>query len=117
MSFGNDDHEMNLQISPRELSVQLRSAAPPRLLDVREPEEHQLVALPDSVLIPLGELAVRAGEIEDWKNEEIVVYCHHGIRSLNAIAQLRHLGFTRLRNLAGGIDRWSADVDPDLPRY
>ena len=108
---------MNLQISPRELSEQLRSAVAPRLLDVREPEEHQLVSLPDSILIPLGELATRVEEIDDLKNEEIVVYCHHGIRSLNAIGQLRHLGFTRLRNLAGGIDRWSTDVDPDLPRY
>ena len=108
---------MNFQISPRELSEQLRSDVPPRLLDVREPEEHQLVALPHSILIPLGEVAARAEEINDLKNEEIVVYCHHGIRSLNAIGQLRHLGFTRLRNLAGGIDRWSTDVDPDLPRY
>ena len=50
-------------------------------------------------------------------DEEIVVYCHHGIRSLNAISQLRALGFTRLYNLSGGIDQWTTDIDPSLPRY
>jgi rhodanese-related sulfurtransferase len=108
---------MNLQISPSELAELLRSPNPPHLLDVRQPEENAFVALPNSTLIPLGELASRADEIEDWKDEEIVVYCHHGIRSLNAIGQLRHFGFTKLSNLAGGIDRWSTDVDPKAPRY
>jgi len=108
---------MNLQITPQQLEERLRSANPPCLLDVREPEEHQFAALPNSVLIPVREIAHGADEIEQWKHQEIVVYCHHGIRSLNAIAQLRHLGFTRLRNLAGGIDRWSLEVDPSLPRY
>ena len=108
---------MNLQISPTELAEQLRAENPPHLLDVRQPDEHAFVALPNSTLIPLGELSFRVEEIEDWKDEEIVVYCHHGIRSLNAIGQLKHFGFTKLRNLAGGIDRWTSDVDPKLPRY
>ena len=108
---------MNLQISPAELAEKLRSENPPRLLDVRQPDENDFVALPNSTLIPLGEIAARVDELEDWRDEEIVVYCHHGIRSLNAIAQLRHLGFTKLQNLVGGIDRWTTDVDPKLPRY
>jgi rhodanese-related sulfurtransferase len=106
-----------LQISPVEAAEKLRSSNPPRLLDVREPDEHAFAALPNSTLIPLGQIGSRAGEIEDWKDEEIIVYCHHGIRSLRAIAQLRHMGFTKLRNLAGGIDRWTTDVDPRVPRY
>lgn len=108
---------MSLQITAAELAQRLKSDQPPRLLDVREPDEHHLVALPYSRLIPVGELSHRLDELDDWKDEEIVVYCHHGIRSLNAIGQLRHFGFTRLRNLAGGIDRWSTDVDSSLPRY
>lgn len=108
---------MNLQISAQELAEHLRSANPPHLLDVRQVEENEFAALPNSTLIPLGDLATRVDEIEDWKDEEIVVYCHHGIRSLNAIGQLRHFGFTKLRNLAGGIDRWSTDVDKSVPRY
>jgi adenylyltransferase/sulfurtransferase len=108
---------MSLQISPRELAEKLRSPKPPRLLDVRDPDEHELVALPDSTLIPLGELPQRVDEIDSWKEDEIVVYCHHGIRSLHAIAQLRKFGFSNLHNLAGGIDRWAMDVNPALPRY
>ncbi|MEO6036259.1 MAG: rhodanese-like domain-containing protein [Verrucomicrobiota bacterium] len=108
---------MNLQITPSELAEKLRAPLPPRLLDVREQEEHDLVALPASTLIPLGQITSRVDEIAAWQDEEIVVYCHHGIRSLNAIAQLRHLGFTKLQNLAGGIDRWTTEIDPTLPKY
>ena len=104
-------------MTPQELSEKLRAPSPPRLLDVRQPDEHALVSLPNSTLIPLAELLLRAAEIEDWKNEEVVVYCHHGIRSGHAIAQLRTLGFTSLHNLSGGIDRWTTEVDPSLPRY
>lgn len=106
-----------MQISPKALAARLQSEHPPRLLDVREPSEHAFVALPNSTLIPLGEIAERADEIEAWKHEEIVVYCHHGIRSLHALAQLRALGFTDVSNLTGGIDAWANDVDPSLPRY
>lgn len=104
-------------MTPQELAAKLQSPAAPRLLDVRQPEEHAIVALPNSTLIPLGELMWRADEIDEWKNEEVVVYCHHGIRSAQAIAQLRALGFANLHNLSGGIDRWSLEVDPQAPRY
>ncbi|WCJ59355.1 rhodanese-like domain-containing protein [Fontisphaera persica] len=108
---------MKLQMTPRELAERLRSAHPPKLLDVREPEEYAIVRLDGARLIPLGELLLRHEELADWREEEIVVYCHHGLRSLSAIGQLRHLGFEKLRNLAGGIDRWSVEVDPSAPRY
>ena len=108
---------MSLELSPLELAARLRSSVPPRLLDVRELEEHDLVALPNSKLIPLGQILARVGEIAAWKEEEIVVYCHHGIRSRHAIQLLEQQGFTRLRNLAGGIDQWTLEVDPALPRY
>jgi rhodanese-related sulfurtransferase len=104
-------------MTPTELAAKLESPKPPRLLDVRQPDEHAFVSLPNSTLIPLGELLTRADEIEDWKDEEVVVYCHHGIRSANAIAQLRAIGFNNLHNLSGGIDRWTTEIDPNLPRY
>jgi len=104
-------------MTPQELKSKLDSANPPRLLDVRQPEEHAFVALPNSTLIPLGELLTRADEIEDWRNEQIVVYCHHGIRSGQAVSQLRAIGFTNVHNLAGGIDRWTNEIDSSLPRY
>lgn len=108
---------MNLHIEPTDLAGRLASPTPPRLLDVREPEEHAFAALPGARLIPLGQLADRTEELDDWRNEDIVVYCHHGIRSQHGMAILRHAGFQRLLNLRGGIDRWSIDVDPALPRY
>jgi sulfur-carrier protein adenylyltransferase/sulfurtransferase len=108
---------MELPISASELAAKLKTADAPFLLDVREPEEHAFAALPDSKLIPLGQIGERAGELDAWKDKEIVVYCHHGIRSQHAIARLRTLGFTKLRNLSGGIDAWSREVNAALPRY
>ena len=104
-------------MTPSELAEKLRSPHPPRLLDVRQPEEHAFVSLPNSSLVPLGELLSRSDEIEEWKNEEVVVYCHHGIRSAQAVVQLRAIGFTNIHNLAGGIDHWTSEIDPSLPRY
>jgi rhodanese-related sulfurtransferase len=104
-------------MTPAELAARLAAPNPPRLLDVREPEEHAFAALPHSTLLPLSELAERVEDIAAWKDDEIVVYCHHGVRSAHAIAHLRTLGFTRLHNLSGGIDRWSLEVDSSVPRY
>ena len=104
-------------MTPQELARKLRSANSPRLLDVRQPDEHAFVSLPNSKLVPLGELLARADEIDDWKDDEVVVYCHHGIRSAQSVAQHRALGFANVHNLSGGIDRWTTDVDPKLPRY
>jgi rhodanese-related sulfurtransferase len=104
-------------MTPCELKLKLDSADAPRLLDVRQPEEHAFVSLPNSVLVPLGELLSRLDEIEEWRNDEVVVYCHHGIRSAQAVAQLRAVGFSNVHNLSGGIDRWTNEVDSSLPRY
>lgn len=106
-----------MNLSPREVSEKLKSPAPPHLLDVRQPEEHAFVSLPNSTLIPLGDLLRRWEEIDEWKDDEVIVYCHHGIRSAQAVSQLRALGFSKAYNLAGGIDRWTNEIDPGLPRY
>lgn len=89
---------------------------PPLLLDVRERPEASFAALPGSVLIPLGELPDRLGELPD-PTRSIVVYCHHGVRSARALEVLEKAGFTRARHLTGGIDAWSVKVDPEMPRY
>ena len=85
------------------------------LLDVREPFEHQLCRIEGSKLIPLGQLRTRAGELD--KSAEIVVYCHVGARSAKATELLSALGFSKVRNLKGGIRAWSEDVDPRVPIY
>ena len=104
-------------ILPTELHEALLKQVPLRLIDVRQPAEHAFCSLPNSVLIPLPELEDSMDQLNPWRNEQFVVYCHHGIRSLQAISQLRSHGFTRLTNLAGGIDRWSREVDSTVPRY
>lgn len=104
-------------VTASELAGLLRLPDAPRLLDVREPEEFQIASLPGARLVPLGQIPARIEQIADWKNEEIVVYCHHGIRSMHAIDFLSHAGFTNLANLSGGIDAWSREVDPKTPRY
>lgn len=106
-----------MQVTPSEIAARLRRGDPVFLLDVRERGEHDFVALPGSVLIPLGELAQRTEELSQHKHSEIVVYCHHGIRSARAVGFLRSIGFPKAINLAGGIDRWSIEADSSLPRY
>ncbi|TPW73626.1 ThiF family adenylyltransferase [Schumannella sp. 10F1B-5-1] len=86
----------------------------PVLLDVREPEEAELARIPGSLLIPFGELTLRMGELDATK--PLVVYCHHGIRSDEALTILRRQGFAA-RHLTGGIESWSLTVDPSVPRY
>ena len=93
----------------------LDTAEPVVLLDVREPEEVALVRLSGSVHIPMGEIPGRLHELDP--DAQIVVYCHHGIRSANVAAYLAQRDFTDVANLAGGIDAWSLTVDPSLPRY
>ncbi len=85
------------------------------LLDVREPQEHQICSIPGSVLIPLGELPNRISELGGHK--DVVVHCKSGVRSAKAVKILSDAGFTKVRNLSGGILRWIDVVDPSLPKY
>ncbi|MBA4067601.1 MAG: hypothetical protein C0501_28630 [Isosphaera sp.] len=104
------------QIHPTDLKAMLDAGQPVLLVDVREPEEHAYCALPGSVLIPLGELAARAAEVDPGE-ALVVVYCHHGVRSVSGAAVLRHAGLPEVASLSGGIDLWSRLVDPAVPRY
>lgn len=86
-----------------------------KLLDVREPYEYELCHIPGSRLIPLEELEKRVGELDP--EDEIVVYCHVGVRSARAVELLSSKGFRRARNLMGGIRAWADSVDPQMPLY
>jgi rhodanese-related sulfurtransferase len=105
------------QISVRELAAKIANGHTVYLLDVRQLWEHETAALPGSVLIPLEELPHRTAEIQPPPGTAVVVYCHHGIRSRSAAALLQRLGHTAVASLAGGIDAWSCEVDPSVPRY
>lgn len=102
-------------ISVQELKELRDSRKPHLLLDVREPSEYAASRIEGAKLLPLAELPGRFGELP--KNVPIVVHCHHGGRSAQAVRFLREAGFKDVKNLAGGIDAWSADIDPDVPRY
>jgi adenylyltransferase/sulfurtransferase len=103
------------EVEAAALADELASDAPPFLLDVREPWEADIATIPGSILIPLGELADRIGELDPAAS--VVVYCHLGARSAYAARQLAGVGFGHVRNLAGGIDAWSRTVDRAVARY
>jgi adenylyltransferase/sulfurtransferase len=85
------------------------------LIDVREPSEYAICQIPGAKLIPLSVVAERANELDSADN--IVVHCHFGGRSAKAVAILQKMGFKKIKNLAGGIDAWSQEIDPSVPRY
>ncbi len=87
------------------------------LLDVREPHEHATARIEGAVLIPLGDLEKRIGELAGWKTKCVVAHCHFGGRSAQACRVLQAHGFAKPLNLRGGIDAWSQAVDPSVPRY
>jgi rhodanese-related sulfurtransferase len=111
-----------VQVSPTELGRQLEAYARLALLDVREDDERAIcrIAPPEGVVdlhVPMGEIPVRLDEIEDAVGGlPVVVYCHHGIRSLMISKWLAARGF-RCGNLTGGIDAWAQEIDPLVARY
>lgn len=104
-------------VTATKLAAWLKTDQPPKLLDVRQLGEYETARLNDARLIPLPELPFRAAELNDWKEEDVVVYCHHGVRSQMAIGLLQAAGFHKLHNLTGGIDAWSVEVDEKVARY
>ena len=87
----------------------------PVLLDVREPWEVQICALPHAVHVPMREVPARAGEIDP--EAPVVAICHHGARSMQVAVFLERNGYTKTYNLAGGVDAWAKTVDPKMPVY
>jgi len=103
------------EILSRDLKARLDKGDRPVLLDVREPEEVAIVRLPGSIHIPMGEVPGRLHELDPDK--EIIVYCHHGVRSLRVAQFLAQRDFSHVVNLTGGIDAWALEVEPEMRRY
>ena len=109
-----DEIDRRIQVSPREVAEALRSSAPPRLVDVRTPEEWDVAHIPGATLVS-EELTQ---EMMQWpKDTAIVFYCHGGQRSLDAAAYLAGHGFSNVHSMTGGMDAWSLAVDASVPRY
>lgn len=106
---------MNIRILSEEAKQKLDNGHHVVFLDVREPWEYDLARIEGAKLIPPGELQQRVNELDPAT--EIIVYCHHGVRSFQATLFLRQMGFAKAKNLAGGIDGWSLRADPSVPRY
>jgi len=87
------------------------------LLDCREPDEHATAHIPGAKLLPMSQLAASLTELEEFRDFHIAVHCHHGGRSLRVARWLREQGFGKAQSMAGGIDQWSLEIDPTVPRY
>lgn len=106
--------EANTEITPRETADLLKENKI-KLLDVRSPQEYAVANIPGSVLVDQN---VAQEILQTWpKDTAIVAMCHHGMRSLDAVAFLRSHGFSNARSMAGGIEAWSLQVDSSVPRY
>jgi rhodanese-related sulfurtransferase len=106
---------LDFEISPTDTATLLKDGKA-RLIDVREPWEFATAKIDGSVLIPMGDVPARAHQELD-PDERLVVLCHHGARSLNVTVWLRNQGFENAQSLRGGIEAWSTEVDPKVPRY
>lgn len=107
-----------LEITPGEVQRRLHSGEKLALVDVREPSEFQLARIPGAELIPMRTVPAELSRLDAQAEETpLIVICHHGVRSLNVVHWLREQGVAACQSMAGGIDRWSLEVDPAIPRY
>jgi len=106
-----------LEVSVNQVDAMQKAGDAFILLDVREQDEYDATRIEGSRLIPMSILSQRLGELLPHKTDHIVVHCHHGGRSLQVTHALREAGFTNVQNMAGGIDAWSLEIDPSVPRY
>ena len=106
---------MDYEISAAEAAA-LAQEKKARIVDVREPWEFQTASIEGSLQIPMGEVPGRAHQELD-PEERLMVLCHHGVRSMNVTVWLRNQGFEQAQSIRGGIEAWSTEVDPKVPRY
>jgi rhodanese-related sulfurtransferase len=105
----------DMQISVKDVNERIARGETLMLVDVREQWEYDLCKIPGAKLIPLGALPANLITLLDADN--VICYCHHGIRSLDAAVWLRQQGVESAKSMAGGIERWSVEIDPQVPRY
>jgi rhodanese-related sulfurtransferase len=110
--------EGTLEITPQELQARVAAGDAIALIDVREPEEHSVARIEGAELIPMQSVPAQLQKLEGLADEkDLAVFCHHGVRSLNVVLWLRQHGLENCFSITGGIDRWSCEIDPSVPRY
>ena len=108
----------SLEVTPQDVQRQWTEGKPVILIDVREPEEFALTRGAGAPLIPMGSVPGQLQRLEGLADEQsLMVICHHGVRSLQVVSWLRARGVENCYSMAGGIDRWSLEVDSGVPRY
>jgi rhodanese-related sulfurtransferase len=105
-----------LEIAPAEVKARLDAGEALRLIDVREPFEYAICRIDGATLVPMRSIPHHLNELDE-DGRSLVVYCHHGVRSLSVVDWLRRQGIENCQSMAGGIDLWSAQIDPAVPRY
>jgi rhodanese-related sulfurtransferase len=105
----------DLEISASEVKQRLDRGDKLLLVDVREPYEQALCHIEGAVLIPMGSIPANFQKLDT--DDDVICFCHRGMRSLDVVNWLRHQGVASAKSMAGGIDRWSLEVDPGVPRY
>lgn len=106
------------EITPRDVQRRLQFGEKFALIDVREPGEFQLARIAGAELIPMRAVPAELSRLDAQAEETpLIVFCHHGVRSLNVVHWLREQGVGACQSMAGGIDRWSLEIDPSVPRY
>jgi adenylyltransferase/sulfurtransferase len=113
------DPAMTHEVTPQQVAtwLMLPENERPRFIDCREPEELAICQLPGNEAVPLGTFPERVDSLTGDPARGVVIYCHHGMRSLRAAAFLRSKGYQPAFSMAGGIDAWSRGIDPSVPRY
>lgn len=107
--------DLPLEVDVREAAARLQTEDAPLLLDVREHSERAFCKIGNDLHIPIGEIPFRWDSLP--RNETLLVYCHHGMRSLRVTHFLRQAGLDNVQSLKGGIEAWSLQIDPQVPRY
>ena len=107
-----------MEITPAEVKQRIDSGEALHLIDVREPGERAITGIAGAELIPINTIPQRLQHLENLADETtVVVFCHHGVRSLNVVNWLRQQGVANCLSMSGGIDQWSLAIDPSVPRY
>jgi rhodanese-related sulfurtransferase len=106
-----------MEITPREVKRRLDAGEQLRLIDVREPREYQTARLDGAELIPMRDIPAALARLDDPDGAPLIVICHHGVRSLQVVNWLREQGVAGCQSMTGGIERWSREIDPSVPRY
>jgi len=112
------DGELSFEVTPAEVQERRSNGEPLILIDVRRPDEHLITRIETAELIPMDTVPQRLNDLEEMAEQgALIVFCHHGVRSATVVNWLRGQGVANSQSMAGGIDRWSLEIDSSVPRY